>query len=56
MGVGVEHPDDGHPLRLGVAIGLQMLLGIDRVQLGRGGQVAGRVAGGHRPGGQVAPE
>ena len=42
------------PVRLGVPVGLEVLPGVDRVELGRGGGVAGRVAAGHLAGRRVA--
>ena len=47
-------PISSTPVGLGVAVGVQMLLGIDRVELGRGGQVARRVAAADLTGRRIA--
>ena len=56
VGVGVEHTDDLDAPGLGVAVGPEMVAGVDGVELGRGGEIAGRVAPGHVARGRVAAE
>ena len=56
VGVGVEHPDDGHPFGLGVPVGPEVLHRVDRVELGRGGDVPGRIAAQNLSRGQVTTQ
>jgi hypothetical protein len=52
----MEHSDDRVTAALGIAVGTQMLLGVDGVQLGRGGQIPRRIAGDRLAGPRIAAE